>query len=618
MLLAGSFGVSFFALFFLSTYLITQGLSPTTWVFAIGCPILLLNPFLLRLTRSPDIPSILFALELTGFLGYVAYQNGGPAAPALLWTAVVPLVAGILVGRRFALICALLVTAQLLVFFELGQAGYPFPRPLTEAWLLWFQVAGLVTLTLFLTWIGTLARELLEQQVLKGRHAFQDANEQLQLELSRRREAERETDQRLSEQTTLLRASRAFAESLEYDSVLPKILEQALLLTQANDAHIFLYDDNHIKFGVALWQGEMLVKPLGEPRQDGLTYRVARSGQRIVVSDVNNHELYKDWGWSGPDGAIIGLPLRSGERIIGVMNIAFMVKHDFSENELRLVEGLAQQAALAVERSRLYEKIKRENAERKRVQDELRQSQEHLEELVEGRTSELRAANQEMEAFTYSVSHDLRAPLRHVNGYVEMLRNREEGRLDEESARFLANILASVKHMGELIDGLLSISRVTRVELKVQAIELSTLAAEIRDELEQENPDRRISWSIEAVPVVLGDPALIRIVMTNLLANAVKFTGKTDEASIKFAAVQTLSPQSVVTLEVSDNGVGFDQDYVNKLFGVFQRLHAVDEFAGTGIGLATVQRIIDRHGEKIWAEGKVNEGASFYFTLSAG
>ncbi len=222
------------------------------------------------------------------------------------------------------------------------------------------------------------------------------------------------------------------------------------------------------------------------------------------------------------------------------------------------------------------------------------------------------AANKELEAFSYSVSHDLRAPLRHVSGFVQLLQSTAKGKLDETGARYLEVIAAAAKKMGELIDDLLSFSRMGRAQMHLEPIPLGALVDECRRELEPETRGRSIEWVVGELPEVAADRALLRQVLANLLGNAVKYTGKRAEARIEVTARRE---GEEVVVGVRDNGAGFDMKYADKLFGVFQRLHTEAEFEGTGIGLANVHRIVARHGGRVWAEGEVDQGAAFHFSL---
>jgi PAS domain S-box-containing protein len=246
-------------------------------------------------------------------------------------------------------------------------------------------------------------------------------------------------------------------------------------------------------------------------------------------------------------------------------------------------------------------------SERKLRENEIRA----LNAQLASRSIELEAKNKELEAFAYSISHDLRAPLRHMSGYAELLQKKAAAVLDEKSQRYMLMILESAKRMGDLIDDLLSFSRIGRTEKQMSQVDLAQLAKEALAEVRQGTDGRNIACTIGSLPAFYGDRSMMRLVFINLLSNAVKFTRTRKRAEIEIGCKE--ADQEVVVF-VKDNGVGFDMKYVNKLFGVFQRLHTAQTFEGTGIGLATVQRIVQRHGGRVWAEGTVDSGATFYFS----
>jgi light-regulated signal transduction histidine kinase (bacteriophytochrome) len=246
--------------------------------------------------------------------------------------------------------------------------------------------------------------------------------------------------------------------------------------------------------------------------------------------------------------------------------------------------------------------------ERKKTEEGLQQAMANLEQS----SAQLAATNKELEAFSYSVSHDLRSPLRSIDGFSQALLEDYTDKLDATAQDYLRRLRNASQKMGELIDGLLKLSRLTRSEMHRENVDLSALAEEIATRLRETNPERKAEFIISRGLTANGDPQLLRALLENLLGNAWKFTGKVPLAKIEFGAIQNGAPK---TFFVKDNGAGFDMTYVDKLFRAFQRLHDITEFPGTGIGLATVQRIINRHGGAVRAEGEVGKGAAFYFTL---
>jgi len=218
-----------------------------------------------------------------------------------------------------------------------------------------------------------------------------------------------------------------------------------------------------------------------------------------------------------------------------------------------------------------------------------------------------------MEAFAYTVSHDLRAPLRHIDGFIELLQKQAGAALDEQSRHYMTIISDSAKKMGELIDDLLSFSRMGRQAMSFRQVALGPLVDDVIRELEPDTAGRDITWRIGDLPAVDGDAAMLRVVMANLISNALKYTRTRRQARIEIGTQAAEDPEAVIF--VRDNGVGFDMAYGDKLFGVFQRLHGADEFEGTGIGLATVRRIIARHGGRTWARGELDGGAVFFVAL---
>ncbi|HET7175845.1 MAG TPA: ATP-binding protein [Gammaproteobacteria bacterium] len=277
----------------------------------------------------------------------------------------------------------------------------------------------------------------------------------------------------------------------------------------------------------------------------------------------------------------------------------------------RMLNEIGERAK-AVEASN--RELTREVTERKNAEDEILRLNRELEARVEERTNKLQEINDELEAFSYSVSHDLRAPLRAVDGFSQALLTEYSERMDEKMRHYLHRIQNGTARMGQLIEDLLNLSRISRLQMQIREVDLSALVHQIVQDLQQRDPERKVSVSIWDDISVQADPRLLRVALENLLGNAWKFTGKTEQARIELGMLQEGEKR---TIFVRDNGAGFDMAYADKLFGAFQRLHGMHEFPGTGIGLATVQRIVNRHGGRIWCQAAPGKGATFFFTLQA-
>jgi two-component system, sensor histidine kinase and response regulator len=272
----------------------------------------------------------------------------------------------------------------------------------------------------------------------------------------------------------------------------------------------------------------------------------------------------------------------------------------------------ARVAERTSELAQTNQQLQIELVERKRAEEEITKLNEDLERRVAERTAQLAAANHELEAFSYSVSHDLRAPLRHISGFAGALIEEHSAQLPPEAQHQLNRIQESTRKMARMIDDLLNLARLDRHSMALRMISLNSLVENVLRNLESETSGRKIDWRVGSLPSVNCDPGLIEQVFANLLSNAVKYTGRCERAVIEINQA-TVGGQLVIF--VRDNGAGFNPKYSDKLFGTFQRLHSDQEFEGTGVGLATVQRIVRKHGGRIWAEGEVNKGATFYFSL---
>jgi signal transduction histidine kinase len=294
------------------------------------------------------------------------------------------------------------------------------------------------------------------------------------------------------------------------------------------------------------------------------------------------------------------MPMIAGGELLGGLSFGGP-EPSFPAEQLDVAREIATQLSVAISQARLCQKIKLQA--------------EELEARVRERTAQLEAANRELEAFSYSVSHDLRVPLRHIDGFADLLRESHGPQLGEEGARHLAVITDSVGQMGRLIDDLLAFSRMARVEMRQGRVDMGALATAVSRELARHAPQRVVEWQIPPLPEVRGDEAMLRQVWVNLLGNALKYTGRRERAKIE---VRCQAADGELEFSVHDNGAGFEQKYADKLFGVFQRLHDSKEFEGTGVGLASVRRIVARHGGRTWAHGRLGEGAAIYFTLPQG
>jgi len=293
--------------------------------------------------------------------------------------------------------------------------------------------------------------------------------------------------------------------------------------------------------------------------------------------------------------------LTKGAEIIGTGDLEHKVEVKSKDELGQLAAAFNKMTASLKKITASRDELDREVTMRKRVEKEIVKA-----------NVELAAVNKELEAFAYSVSHDLRAPLRSIDGFSQALLEDYPDKLDEQGKGYLQRVRSATQRMGVLIDDLLSLSRVTRSEMRYETVELSALAQSITEDLQETQPERQVDFVIAPGLTTSGDSLLLQQLMENLLGNAWKFTGHRPQARIEFGATQVDGKE---TFFVRDDGVGFDMTYADKLFGVFQRLHSQDDFPGTGVGLATVQRIAHRHGGQVWAEGKVEEGATFYFTL---
>ncbi len=344
------------------------------------------------------------------------------------------------------------------------------------------------------------------------------------------------------------------------------------------------------------------------PEGKGPTGTAAFEGKYSISGDIEHDPRMLPWREKALRHGFrssAAFPLHAGPGVIGALTVYSHEPQFFTDEEIQLLTSLAKDVSFAMD-------FMANEKKRLEAEEALRRINSELEQRIAARTADLEAANKELEAFSYSVSHDLRAPLRHMSGFVELLQKRLKNDPDEKIRLYADTISDASKKMGMLIDDLLNFSRLGRAQMKKIKVDLNTLVSGVVQEIQEELKERKIRWEIDELPDVLGDKSLLRLVFVNLVSNAVKFTNTRPQSEIMIGYKEAWEE---TIFFVKDNGVGFDMKYADKLFGVFQSLHRRDEFEGTGIGLANVRRIVSRHGGRTWAEGSEGEGAVFYFTL---
>lgn len=377
----------------------------------------------------------------------------------------------------------------------------------------------------------------------------------------------------------------------DLNTVMEIVRRAARALTGADGATFVLRDRGQCYYAeedaiAPLWKGKRF------PTSTCISGWAMLNKQAAVIADIySDDRIPVDAYRPTFVKSLAMVPIRIADPV-GAIGNYWASQHEATPEELRLLQSLANSTAIAMENVQLYNE---------------------LEQRVQERTSQLQVANEELKAFSYSVSHDLRAPLRHIEGFSRLLSEKSVNQLDEANREYIHLIRDATKHMQHLIDDMLLLSKITQSEVNKVTVDLSPIAKEIATTLMADASDRQVQFVIDESIPANGDPRLLRVVLENLLANAWKYTSKTPQARIQFGRRDDEQGQAIYY--VQDNGAGFNMTHAERLFGAFQRLHSEVDFPGTGVGLATVQRVIHKHGGRIWANAAVNEGATFSFTL---
>lgn len=452
-------------------------------------------------------------------------------------------------------------------------------------------------------------------------------------ELERSREALRARSQQLEQ---LQETSRARAERLaalneigrsisvlrDLNSVLESAYHLLCYVLPLDAFYIALYDPDAgaISYPIVIDGGRKWEEPptpllpnaqLTRVILTGEAYLVNRSAEEIAQRQANLQAQHALGDAEKVSASVMIVPLQFGGKVLGALSAQSYTLNAYTYDDLELLAGAATQIAIAIENARLYTALEKELAERKRAEAAIRTLNAELEARVRARTRELEAANKELASFTYTVSHDLRAPLRGIHGLTHIFLEDYQSALPPQAIALIQRIQENAHQMGRLIDELLTFTHLGRQAIHQTDLDMEALTHAVISDL-MKTEARPIEFIVHALPHAHGDVSLLRQALTNLLSNAIKFSSKQEHPRIE---VGSFEQEGETVYFIRDNGVGFDMAFAGKLFGVFERLHRQDEFTGSGVGLAIVKRIINKHGGRIWAEGKVDQGATFFFTL---
>ncbi len=490
-----------------------------------------------------------------------------------------------------------------------------------------FQVLGLSIVALVSGLIhGTIYRRQKLLQLVDQRTAElqatsillrRDIEEKERLEAEHTKLLESESQQRVLAET-LSEVTLLISSHISMPDLLDEILAQIHKVVYYKTANIVLLEDGLLLTKAS--QGynreeQTFLKQFSQPIDEFHSDFMAITTKKpVVFSDVSKDPYWIILPTTHWIKSYMVIPICYQDQVLGLIRMDGKDIDTFCEEDADKLMPLANAAAIALNNAALYQQAQNEIVERKKAEDRFRELNDRLEIRVEERTAQLTQINTQLEAFAYSISHDLRAPVRAIQGFAQLLMEEYPQILAEGGTDYLNRILSSSKKMNNLIDGLLALSHLGRQDLIIEQLDLTALTGQLISEMKEQSPDREIDFSVQEGLTVLGDRQLVETLLTNLISNAVKFTRHKDTANIEFGKV---NHQDENAFFLKDNGEGFDMAYIDALFEPFQRLSQDADVEGTGIGLAIAQRVVQRHGGRIWAEAEPGMGATFYFTLSS-